>query len=66
MYRDRSLAWLFSSYEDRVRPGTPEHFPGRDCDASDVSVIYPRPTNGMLLAITVMFSTLADNGSPAM
>lgn len=26
----------------------------------------PRPTNGMLLAMTVMFSTFADKGSDAM
>lgn len=26
----------------------------------------PRPTNGIPLAMTVMFNTLADNGSPAM
>jgi hypothetical protein len=26
------------------------------------STNHPRPTNGMLLAITVMFSTFADNG----
>src|ERR1700744_5299996 len=27
---------------------------------------YPRPTNGILLAITVMNSTLASSGRPAM
>ena len=27
--------------------------------------IYPRPTNGILLAITVMKSTFASKGSPA-
>jgi hypothetical protein len=34
--------------------------------ATDVPANYPRPTNGILLAITVMNSTLASSGRPAM
>jgi hypothetical protein len=39
--------------------------PGHDEDIRDAGY-YPRPTNGILLAMTVMNSTLASSGRLAM
>jgi hypothetical protein len=50
-----------------VRLGSPEPQPVCRVRFSCCAplVFYPRPTNGILLAITVMNSTLASSGRPA-
>src|SRR3569833_2683525 len=38
----------------------------QSCNCSAEIIVYPRPVNGILVAITVMNKTLASRGKPAM
>jgi hypothetical protein len=56
----------------RPRPGAAHFLPSmmqstrRSAASAERTTTHPRPTYGIFVAITVMNSTFASNGSPAM
>jgi hypothetical protein len=56
----------FFSYGVAFSDGKPDFTPDQVEGRLFLKMLYPRPTNGIWFAITVMNSTLVSSGSPAM